>query len=98
MEAEIGKTRVELGALTLVVLLLGGLAAALMARRIARPVQRLAEGAVAISRGELAQRIEPTTADEIGRPAAAFNHLAVQPVQRPGATQSTNRELTRHVH
>ena len=97
MEAEIGKTRVELGALTLVVLLLGGLAAALMARRIARPVQRLAEGAVAISRGELAQRIEPTTADEIGRLAAAFNHMAVQLVQQRGALEETNAELQRHV-
>ena len=97
MEAEIGKTRVELGALTLAVLLLGGLAAALMARRIARPVQRLAEGAVAISRGELAQRIEPTTADEIGRLAAAFNHMAVQLVQQRGALEETNAELQRHV-
>src|SRR5206468_1227448 len=96
MEAEIGKTRVELGALTLAVLLLGGLAAALMARRIARPVQRLAEGAVAISRGELAQRIEPTTADEIGRLAAAFNHMAVQLVQQRGLRAHPTAE--RHPH
>ena len=96
MEAEIGKTRVELGALTLAVLLLGGLAAALMARRIARPVQRLAEGAVAISRGELAQRIEPTTADEIGRLAAAFNHMAVQLVQQRSDLEEANVELHRH--
>ncbi|MBI2462556.1 MAG: HAMP domain-containing protein, partial [Candidatus Rokubacteria bacterium] len=38
-------------------LILGGLAAALVARRIARPVRRLAEGAAAIARGELNQRI-----------------------------------------
>src|SRR5438034_715543 len=97
MEAEIGRTRLELGALTLVVLLLGGLAAALVARRIARPVQRLAEGAAAISRGELAQRIEPTTADEIGGLAAAFNHMAVQLVQQRGALEDANAELQRHV-
>src|SRR2546427_3939336 len=82
MEAEIGKTRLELGALSLAVLLLGGVAAALMARRIARPMQQLAEGAAAVSPGELAQRIEPTTPDEIGRVAAAFNHMAVQLVQQ----------------
>src|SRR5206468_10355022 len=48
MDAEIRKTRLELGALTLVTLLLGCGAAAVMARRIARPVQPLAEGAAAL--------------------------------------------------
>jgi PAS domain S-box-containing protein len=95
MEAEIGKTRLELGALTLAVLLLGGLAAALIARRIARPMQQLAEGAGAISRGELPQRIEPTTADEIGRLATAFNHMAVQLVQQRAAVEEVNTELQR---
>ena len=97
MEAEIGRTRLELGVLTLAVSLLGGLAAALVARRIARPVRRLAEGVAAISRGELAQRIEPTTADEIGALAAAFNHMAVQLVQQRGALEEANAELQRHV-
>src|SRR2546430_831319 len=94
--AEIGNTRLELGALTLGVLLLGGLAAALIARRIAQPMQQLAEGAAAISRGELPQRIEPTTADEIGRLAAAFNHMAVQLVQQRSDLEDANVELHRH--
>ena len=64
----IRRTRWELGGLTAATLLLGGLAAALVARRISRPVQQLAEGAAAISRGELDLRIEPTTDDEIGAP------------------------------
>src|SRR2546427_11510480 len=51
MEAEIGKTRLELGALSLAVLLLGGVAAALMARRIAPAVQQRAAGGAASSRG-----------------------------------------------
>ena len=76
MEAEIRRARLELGALTVVTLLLGSAAAALVARRIARPVQQLAEGAAAISRGEMNQRIEPSTTDEIGRLAAAFKELA----------------------
>src|SRR5205814_309285 len=78
MDAQIRQTRGELAALTLLTLLIGGLAAALVARRISRPVQQLAEGAAAISRGELNQRIEPTTQDEIGRLAAACNHMAAQ--------------------
>ena len=95
MDAEIRKTRLELGALTLVTLLLGGVAAALMARRIAGPMQQLAEGAAAISRGELAQRIEPSTSDEIGRLAAAFNHMAVELVQQRTALQEAHNELQR---
>src|SRR5262249_57351581 len=79
MEAERRRTRLELGALTLVTLLVGGVGAALVARRIARPVQQLAEGAAAISRGDLNQRIEPSTQDEIGRLAAAFNPMAARP-------------------
>ncbi|MBI4254990.1 MAG: PAS domain-containing protein, partial [Candidatus Rokubacteria bacterium] len=93
--AEILRTRLELGALTLVILLLGGVAAAVMARRIAGPVRALAEGAAAISRGELAQRIEPATADEIGRLAAAFNHMAVQLFQQRTALEEAHAELTR---
>ncbi|MBI2492921.1 MAG: PAS domain-containing protein [Candidatus Rokubacteria bacterium] len=95
MDAEILRTRLELGALTLVILLLGGVAAAVMARRIAGPVRALAEGAAAISRGELAQRIEPATADEIGRLAAAFNHMAVQLFQQRTALEEAHAELTR---
>ena len=55
MEAEIRKTRWELGALTLVTLVLGGVRAALVARRIARPVRELAGGGGRY----LARRAEP---------------------------------------
>jgi PAS domain S-box-containing protein len=95
MEAELRRTRLELGALTLVTLLLGSVAAALMARRIARPVQQLAAGAAAISRGELNQRIEPSTGDEIGRLAAAFNHMAVQLLQQRTALEEAHDGLRR---
>ena len=95
MEAEIRRARLELGALTLVTLLLGSVAAAVVARRIARPVQQLAEGAVAISRGELNQRIEPSTTDEIGRLAAAFNHMAAQLFQQRTALEDAHAGLRR---
>jgi methyl-accepting chemotaxis protein len=93
MEAEIRTTRLELAALGALTLLLGGLAAALMARRIVRPVQRLAEGAVAIARGELNQRIEPSTSDEIGELAVAFNHMAAQLFQQRRALEDAHAEL-----
>jgi len=78
MEAEIVATRRRLILLAILVLAGAGLASALVARRIARPVRQLAAGAVAISRGELVQRVEPTTSDEIGQLATAFNDMAGQ--------------------
>lgn len=95
MDAAIRETRRELGALTVVTLLLGGLAAALVARRIARPVRQLAEGAAAISRGDLNQRIEPAASDEIGRLAVAFNHMAAQLFQQRAALEAAHAELRR---
>jgi PAS domain S-box-containing protein len=78
MEAEIVDTRRQLLGLAVLVLAGAGLASALVARRIARPVRQLAVGAMAISRGELVQRVEPTTSDEIGQLAVAFNDMARQ--------------------
>lgn len=93
MESEIRQTRLELGVLTLITIVVGGVAAALVARQIARPVQRLADGVTAISRGELNQRIEPTTRDEIGRLAIAFNHMAAQLAQQRTALEVAHAEL-----
>jgi PAS domain S-box-containing protein len=95
MDAEIHETRWELGALTAAMLILGGMAAFLVARKISRPMQELAAGAVAISRGDLNQRIEPATHDEIGRLAVAFNHMATQLLQQRTALEDANGELRR---
>ncbi len=95
MEAEIAKTRWELTLLAIATMVLGGMASALMARRIARPVRQLAEGVAAISRGELDQRIEPSTSDEIGRLALAFNHMASQLLQQRAALEGAHAELRR---
>ncbi len=95
MDAEIQDTRRELGVLTFVMLVAGGVAAFLVARRISRPMQELAAGVVAISRGDLNQRIEPATHDEIGRLAIAFNHMASQLLQQRTALEDANGELRR---
>ena len=95
MQAEISRTRWELGILMLVTVGVTACAAAAVARRISRPVQQLADGAVAIARGELNQRIEPATDDEIGRLAAAFNHMAAQLARERAALEDVNTELRR---
>jgi two-component system, NtrC family, sensor histidine kinase AtoS len=96
MEAEIRRTRWELGVLTLVTLVLGGVVAGLVARRIARPMRELAQGAAAISRGELNQRILPASSDEIGQVAIAFNHMASQLFQQRSALETAHADLRRH--
>jgi PAS domain S-box-containing protein len=78
VDAQIAATRRELAALAAVALVLGGLATALVARRITRPVRQLADGVAAIARGELDQRIDPGRLDELGRLALAFNEMAAQ--------------------
>lgn len=95
MEAEIRAMRLELGAVTLLLMCLGAMAAAIVARRIARPVAALAAGASAISRGNLDQRIEPETGDEIGRLAIAFNHMAAQLRHQRAALEDAHGELSR---
>ncbi|MGH7357174.1 MAG: ATP-binding protein [Candidatus Rokuibacteriota bacterium] len=97
MDAELRATRLELLAITGGALLLGGLAAALVARRISRPVEQLAASAMALSRGEPVPPIEPVTHDEIGRLATAFNHMAAQIVKAHGALGDTNLELRRRL-
>jgi len=96
MEAEIRRTRFELGALTVVALVLGGLVAALVARRIARPVRALSERAAAISRGDLNQRVALSGSGEIGQLAVAFNHMAGQLFQQRTALETAHADLRRH--
>ncbi len=95
VEAQIAQTRRELALLAGLILVGGGLASAFVARRIARPVRQLADGVAAISRGELAQRIESVTSDEIGRLALAFNHMASQLLQQRAALEAAHGELER---
>jgi two-component system sensor histidine kinase AtoS len=95
MEDRIAKTRRELAVLAGLTLLAGGLAAALVARRIARPVRQLADGVAAISRGDLDQWIEAATSDEIGRLALAFNHMASELRQQRAALTAAHGELER---
>jgi PAS domain S-box-containing protein len=95
MEADIRETRRELVFLTVAALLLGVGAAAVSARRIAGPVQQVAAGAAAISRGDLKQRIEVAAEDEIGHLAQAFNHMAVQLFEQRTELEDAHGQLRR---
>lgn len=94
MDAAIRGTRGELALVTLATLVFSGVAAAFVARRITRPVRQLADGAAAVSRGQFDQRIEPSTADEIGRLAETFNHMTAQLLQQRTALEDAHAELS----
>lgn len=63
---------------------LGGLGAAVVAlalavfsaRRISRPLRRLADASSRIAKGDLSQRVEVSSKDELGELAASFNSMA----------------------
>ncbi len=93
MDAEIARTRRDLVGLAVLVLGAAGLASALVAGRIARPVRQLAAGAVAIARGDLEQRVEPATSDEIGQLAVAFNEMSRQLRDQRAALLDQRAEL-----
>ena len=95
MEAEIARTRFELILLAAATLAIGALASALVARRIAHPVRQLAAGVIAVSQGDLDHRIQPSTSDEIGGLASAFNDMADQLLEQRDALSTSHRELSR---
>ncbi|MDP2728637.1 MAG: ATP-binding protein, partial [Dehalococcoidia bacterium] len=76
---------------------LGGLGAALVAlvlavfsaRRISWPLRRLAEASSRIARGDLTQRVEVSSRDEVGQLAASFNSMA--------EALARNEETRRHL-
>lgn len=57
---------------------MGAIGATVLARRITRPVKKLAEGTVNIARGDFSHKIEIDTQDEIGNLAKNFNQMSHQ--------------------
>jgi signal transduction histidine kinase len=76
--------------------LLGILGAAILARRISRPLHRLAEGTVRISRGDFSQGIVDTSGDEVGDLARSFNEMTRQLLHARERMEEANRQLVQH--
>jgi signal transduction histidine kinase len=72
------KTRLMLILIGCSGLLIGVAGASLLARRITRPLKKLVEGTVMISKGDFAQKIDIDTQDEIGNLAESFNKMSHQ--------------------
>jgi signal transduction histidine kinase len=76
--------------------LMGILGAAILARRITRPLHRLVDGTVRISRGDFSQGIVDTSGDEIGDLARSFNEMTRQLLHARERMEEANRKLVQH--
>lgn len=66
----------KLALISLVLTLMGAMAAWAISRRITRPIVALTDAAEAIAQGDYGARVEPTGDDELGRLAVSFNRMA----------------------
>jgi signal transduction histidine kinase len=76
--------------------LIGIAGAALLARRITRPIHRLAEGTVRIARGDFSQGFVDTSRDEVGDLARSFNEMTSQLLATRRRMEEANRRLVQH--
>jgi len=75
LELELARNRRDILILSLVAMVIAGGASTLLAERISRPIRKLSEGALSISRGNLDQVISIKTGDEIEDLSKTFNRM-----------------------
>lgn len=76
--------------------LLGVLGAAVLARRITRPIQKLVDGTVRISKGDFQHTMAITSRDEIGELARSFNEMSARLANARERMEDANRKLVQH--
>jgi len=93
MRAEELKTRLMLILIGFTGLLIGVGGAALLARRITKPLDKLVDGTVKISKGDFSQEIAIDSQDEIGDLARSFNEMSQQLQLTRKRVEAANRRL-----
>jgi signal transduction histidine kinase len=93
MHDEERKTRLMLILIGCSGLLIGVGGAALLARRITRPLDKLVDGTIKISRGDFSQAIHIDTQDEVGDLAQSFNEMSQQLQLARKRMEAANRRL-----
>lgn len=76
-----------------IVIILASLAALYVSKEITKPLYRLVQTTQKISDGDLNQRAEITSDDEIGQLSGAFNRMIAEIQKRNEELQTTNEEL-----
>jgi signal transduction histidine kinase len=72
---------------------IGILGASLLAKKITRPINKLVDGTVRISRGDFSHSIDIFSRDEIGGLARSFNEMTVELLQTRERMEEANRRL-----
>ncbi len=73
----ISRKMVRLAIVTATVLLLLRILGYFFARRLARPIEALSQGAAEVARGDLSVQVPVTSHDEIGELSKTFNHMII---------------------
>ena len=76
LQTVLAETTRQLWLDTLLVLVIGGIAAFLWARNLTAPVRELAQAAAAMTRGDMSQRAKVLSGDELGQLAVTFNTMS----------------------
>jgi two-component system sensor histidine kinase AtoS len=97
MQAEIRQTRLQVMLLGILGVLFSTATAAFLTRRISAPLRDLAEGTMAVARGELQHTIPVRTRDEIGVLATNFNDMTSELLKHRMALERTNDQLAKNV-
>jgi signal transduction histidine kinase len=89
--------RVHIAIVSLVVFLIGVLAAFLMTTLLTQPLRNIMRTVERVSAGDLSQRTEVTTGGEVGYLGRSFDTMVARLESAYGALQSANRDLEERV-
>jgi len=93
MHAAINQTRKMLILIGGVGFFLGMIGTVFLARRITKPLKKLVDGTVRISRGEFTHQIEIDSGDEVGDLARSFNEMSRDLLRTRERMEEANRRL-----
>jgi signal transduction histidine kinase len=93
MRKEIRRTHLALILIGISGFLLGMIGATLLARRISRPVKKLVDGTVRISKGDFSHKIEINSQDELGNLARSFNEMSARLLETREQMEETHKKL-----
>lgn len=91
---QVSALRRSVTAVSLLIVLLAGVMAFVLAGNVSRPVVKITHMAERVASGDLSGRLIPTSQDEIGRLTAAFNVMADQLENRLNAVENQRNTLT----
>ncbi|MGD2124928.1 MAG: sigma 54-interacting transcriptional regulator [Desulfobacteraceae bacterium] len=94
-QAQFAKLWLQMSMLTLAILLLALVGTLFFVRRITGPLAALAEATQEIDKGDLSVRVNVSSQDEVGRLAAAFNHMVARAEKYTRRLKEQTGELER---